>query len=54
MKKFIKGSLITAGVFFAVGFIMLAICLAAGGGRAAGTLRSDIFRAGSESRLQQR
>ena len=39
MKKFIKGSLITAGVFFAVGFIMLAICLAAG--------------AGSESRLQQ-
>lgn len=43
MKKFIKGSLITAGVFFAIGFIMLAICLAAGGGRAAGTLRSDIF-----------
>ena len=50
MKKFIKGSLITAGVFFAVGFIMLAICLAER------RERSEVifFRAGSESRLQQR
>ena len=43
MKKFIKGSLITAAAFFAVGFIMLSICLAAGGSKAVGTLRSNIL-----------